>query len=258
MARLIDTHCHLTFNPLFKKIDEIIDDKNLLMISVGTNIENSKQNIEIAKKYNNVFASVGIHPSEIQPTVHPRSAQNGLEELVKLNNVIAVGEIGLDEKIENISLYDQEKYLDYWIDIAVKNKLPIIFHARGKKSINIIIENILKRINQGQKVRGVFHCFTGNVKQARRINKLGLYIGLTNIVCNCNDYDKLVKEIDINYLLCETDAPFIVPKIVTRKYSLPFDVKHVYQKIAEIKNFKLKEVQETIYQNCQKLFNLEL
>lgn len=227
------------------------------MISVGTNLENSKQNIKIAEKYHNVFATIGIHPSEIEK----HNFKSDLIELEKLSNykkVVAIGEIGLDEKIEGMELGEQEKYLNKFIDLAVKTNLPIIFHARGKNAINTIIENISIRSNQNQKVRGVFHCFTGNLKQAQKIVMLGFKIGLTNIVCNCNDYDKLIQEIDLKNIICETDAPFIPNRKYKRKYSLPSDVENVYQKIADIKRLEIEKVTSIIYQNCLKLFMLRI
>ena len=240
-------------------VKEIVEQKDLLMVSVGTNLDDSRKNIALAKKNTHVFASVGIHPSEIKPFTHIVGVQTVLEELVikEKDNIVAVGEIGLDEKIENISSEDQEKYLDKFIDIAVANNIPIIIHARGKNAINKIIENIEKRKAQKEKLSGVFHCFIGNFKQAQKIINLGFYIGLTNIICNCKDFDKIISEIDINKILCETDAPFIPNKKTGRNYSLPSDVKFVYKKIAEIKNVKIEETKLIINQNSVNLFNFD-
>ncbi|TSC92529.1 MAG: TatD DNase family protein [Candidatus Berkelbacteria bacterium Licking1014_85] len=257
---MTDTHCHLSFPELYNQIDEITR-SDLKMITVGVDLADSKKCVEIAEKYENVWASVGIHPIGAKTGKQNEQELKQIEELLKNKKVIAIGEVGLDDKEKLIELDDQIILLKKFIALAIKNEKPLILHSRGSGNMDKIIDLLTTFHLQGgklvrDKLRGVLHCFTGSVKQAKKLVELGFKIGLTNIVVNCTDYDSLIRAIDLKNILLETDAPYLAPKILQTKINLPENVRFVAEKIAKIKNIDILIVEQTTDKSARELFGI--
>jgi len=234
----IDSHCHLES---YKNLDEIIQkSKSSLeaIISCGHSIESSKQNTEIAKKYEGfVYPVVGIGPQAAMKM----PAKNWKIEIP--DSAVAVGEIGLDyvaaQTTEEILL--QKECFSYYIDVAIQFNLPLVIHSRN--AYDDVIE-ILKE-NQTKKV--MWHCFTGTFKHAECINSQGHYISFPPIPSRTRV--KIVQRLDIK-LTVETDAPFIG--------MTPLDIEKSVELIAKAKNEKKEDIARITTENAKNLFSLDL
>ena len=250
---IIDTHCHI-FDKKFEGIQEDII-KNALemnvkkMLVVGYDKETSIKAIEFANKYDFCYASIGLHPSEVQKETDVDL--NWIDELINEPKVVAIGEIGLDYYWDKTYVEEQKKYFKLQIKKAEQYKLPIIVHCRDAISDCF---NILKDEN----IPGVLHCYSGSYEMAKEFVKRGYYLGIGGVVTfkNSVEIKKVVTEIDIKYLLSETDCPYLAPEPFRGKLNQPGYTKYVVSKIAELKQMSLENVEEALYNNACKLFRI--
>ncbi len=279
---ILDTHSHLNFKAYDNDRDEVVKrtlQGSVWMINVGTKYETSKQAVEIAEKYNDgVYAAIGLHPiyasAEFQKVkTDPEEGDFFVKEevfdyerykrlaLSASRRVVAIGEIGLDYyykpktnvKLEQFKEKQKRVFIEQ-LEFAKELNLPVIIHCR--MAHNDIIE-ILKT----QQVRGVIHCFTGNLEEAQRYMDLGFYIGINGIIFKL-DLDEVIKNAPLDKILVETDCPYLIPPLARRSpegeggRNEPIFVKHVIQKIADLKGISFNEVAETTTQNARKLFKI--
>lgn len=245
---IIDTHAHLNTHSFKKDRFSIIEGcllNNISLINIGTNFSDSKIAVEIAEKYpSGVYASVGIHPSEIEKEFN----FSQLKELAKSKKVVAIGEIGLDyfypSDISDFKERQKEFFLEQ-IKIAEELNLPIVIHSR--EAFDDLYEILKER-----KLKGVIHCFTGSVEDLERFLSLGYYIGLNGIIFKM-DLDKVIKKIPNEKILIETDCPFLTPPGFYEKRNNPMSLKIIEDKICKIKG---EDISQKIYENSLKLFNI--
>jgi len=248
MDKLIDTHAHLNLHSFKKDRYSIIEScllNNISIINVGTNFLDSKLAIEIAEKYNQgVYASIGIHPSEVEDDFDFSQLKN----LAKSKKVVAIGEIGLDyfypSSQDNFVEKQKEAFLKQ-IEIAEELDLPIIIHSRDAF-------DDLYEILKTRKLKGVVHCFTGGLKDLERFLSLGYYIGFDGIIFK-TDLDEVIKNTPNEKILIETDCPFLTPPNFYDKRNNPMSLKIIEDKIFEIKG---ENISKQIYENSLKLFNI--
>ena len=263
---IIDTHAHLNFDEYKDDVDEVIKrslDDNVWMINVGTQYDSSKKAIKIAEGYEKgVYAAVGLHP------IHAEDGFNYKEykELAKAEKVVAIGEIGLDYKYFN---KEQKDVFLQQIDLARELDLPIIFHCRMAHDDFI---NTLKTCSgtslhsQRQThglpearleafLRGVLHCFTGEWKQAQEYLGMGFYLGFNGIIFKLN-LDEVIKKTPLDRILIETDCPYLTPPKETGRNE-PLYVKHVAEKIAELKGLTYEEITKITAENAKKIFKIQ-
>jgi TatD DNase family protein len=241
---IIDTHSHLNFKAFDADRDEVIKrtkENNIVCIDVGTKFETSKHAVELAEKNENIFSAIGLHPIHIDEGFDKEK----YKEFAKNKKVVAIGEIGLDAK------YPNEKQREIFIeqlDLAKELDLPVIVHCR------MAFEDLYK-ILKDYKLRGTIHCFTGNLEQAKKFIELGFYIGINGIIDKM-DLEKVIKNIDLNKILVETDCPYLTPKNEGEKRNEPIFVKHVIQKIADLKNLSFDQVASQTTSNAKELFKI--
>lgn len=250
---IIDTHMHL----YDKKFDEIREDviKESIeagitkMIACGCDYETSLKCIELAEKYDFIYAAVGIHPSEAHKIDY--EDLSWIYELAKHEKVVAIGEIGLDYYWDKTYIDIQKKLFIKQIKIAKELNLPIIVHSRD--SINDTY-SILK----DNRVNGVLHCFSGSLEMAREFVKLGYYLGVGGVLTfnNSKEIKKVVSEISLDKLLTETDAPYLAPVPFRGTINKPAYIPYIINKIAEIKNIDIQYTENKLYQNAHDLFKL--
>ncbi|MDD4662191.1 MAG: TatD family hydrolase [Candidatus Pacebacteria bacterium] len=251
MEKFIDTHAHLN-SEYFKKDRFLVIESCLLnqvsMINAGTNILDSALAVDIAEKYPDfVYASVGVHPSSAEEDFDIEK----IKELAKSKKVVAIGEIGLDYFYSSKNISDEEffkKQKDIFIkqlSLAEELNLPIIIHSR--EAFDDLYE-ILKT----RKLKGVIHCFNGNVEDVKRFLELGYYIGFTGIIFKEN-LDEVIKETPNDRILIETDCPFLTPPEFYEKRNNPLSLKIIKDKICKIKG---EDIGDQIYNNSLKLFNI--
>ena len=255
--KLFDSHCHPQFPQYDQDRDETIKrtlEEGVFMICVGTDLETSKKAVELANKYDGIWATAGLHPNE-KTEFNPEI----FEKLLNVKKVVGFGEIGLDyyrtEKNEDQKF--QKQRFEKQLELAEKIGKPVILHCRDSKTgssgkANNDLINYLKN----KKIRGVIHSFTGTLEEAKKYLDLGFYLGFNGIITFASQYDKTVKYAPLENILLETDAPYLTPLLFRGKRNEPSFVKYVAEKIAELKGLSYSQVAEKTFENTKKLFNL--
>ena len=240
---LIDTHAHLNFPELLKDIDGVLERAKEAgiekIICVGTNLEDSKMAIELAQKYESIFATVGIHPE------NNCEDWDEFEKLAKSPKVIGIGECGLDNKV---GLPNQKEIFEKQIKIAGKLDLPLVIHCRNAQEELV---EMLKQV-QHDTLRGVLHCFAGGMEIPENF-----YVSFAGNVTfkNAKNLQELAKLIPLEKLLVETDCPFLAPEPLRGSQNEPVNVKITASKLAEIKNVSLEKIAEMTTKNANELFH---
>lgn len=259
MVKIIDSHAHMDFPDFAGKEEEVISRAKeagvFKIINVGVDLERSKKSIELAKKFKGtVFATVGLHPHEALEV--KRNELREIRELAESPGVIAIGECGLDfyrvnsedEKERQIQLFRSQ------IDLANELELPLVIHSREaeKETLEILREY------KGKAKGGVVHCFTGSLDFARELIGLGYYIGFTGIITfdKTGELEKVIKEVPLDKVLVETDAPFLAPIPYRGKTNEPAYVVEVASKIARLKGVEFNEVAKQTTANAENLFRI--
>jgi len=240
---MIDTHAHLDFKRFDKDREKVIArcfEKGIKkIINIGCSLKRSRSSLELAEKYKNIFASVGLHPlcaeHKFNLKVFSRLAKKA----------IAIGEIGLDASKNNLE--QQKEVFIKQLKIAKSLDLPIIVHCRK------LHDKVLKMI-KGH--RGVVHCFTGNFKQAQEYLNLGFYLSFTGLITYDQSYNKVILNTPLERILLETDCPFLAPVPYRGQRCEPWMVEFVAKKIAQIKNINFDKVVDQTTKNTKKLFKI--
>ncbi len=290
---LIDTHCHLNFHTFEIDSEEVIvraQEKNVLMLNVGTNFATSKRSIEIAEKTEGMWAAIGLHPIHLAKDITETAKFDGEEyafktkaevfdkrkffELAQSESVVAVGESGLDyyhlddfkhpemTPAEYVNL--QKETLYEILGFAREINKPHIFHCRDAYDDFLDMIRQFGENSDGGSARagvdGVVHCFTGTMQQAEKILETDLYIGFTGIVTfpNAQDLQEIAKMVPLERMLLETDSPYLAPQAVRGKRNEPAYVLYVAKKIAELKGITTEEVAFQTRKNANRLFQLGL
>lgn len=256
---LIDTHSHIDM-PDFEDLDSIILNaknagvENIIIPSVDR--DSFEKVIEISNQYEGVYCSLGIHPSEAQ-----KANEKDFEEIIELcrlglqaqqNKIVAIGECGLDYYWDKTYIEEQKEAFLKQIEIALVLKKPLIVHDREAHKDTF---DMLKEIKD---IPIVMHCFSGSLEFARECIKQRFYIALGGVVTfkNAKKAHEIAKEIPLEYLLLETDAPYLTPEPYRGKRNEPAYVKLVAEKIAEIRGISYEEVAQKTTENARKVFGL--
>ncbi len=251
--RIFDSHCHPQFPQYDKDRKEMLArtlKKGVFMVCVGTDLETSRQGIELAQQYEGMWASVGLHPNDnlsekFEPTIY--------EELLEKQKVVAFGEIGLDyyrTKKPEAQQIQKERFIQQ-LELAKKVQKPLILHCRAayKDMIEILKNGYIAN-------GGVVHSFTGTPQEGRQFLDLGLYLGFNGIVTFARQYDQVVQETPVNRILLETDAPYLTPEPYRGQRNEPAYVVEVAKKLAELKSLKYETLIQQTTENCLKLFKI--
>lgn len=255
---IFDTHCHIydsAFNLDQKEvIQRALDNKVCLMMVPSDNIVNSHKSIELAEKYDFIYSSIGIHPSEVYSLDLDKTIED-LRELSKHEKVKAIGEIGLDYfyyKEEN-----QKNMQKIWfkkqIELANEVHLPIIVHSRDACQDTL---DILKEVKP--MFGCVFHCYSYSKETLKEIIKRGFYIGLDGPVTFKNSIEpkEIAKIVPLNRLLIETDSPYLTPVPHRGKRNEPSEIIYIAQEIALLRNISFDELTKITYLNGKEFFSI--
>ena len=254
---IVDSHCHLNF-PQFKgKIDEIIkravEMKVTKMLTISTKLSEMNDLEEISKSYSQVFNTVGIHPHECKN--HKNVHVDDLLKYTKNPKCIGIGETGLDFYYENSPKNLQLELFRIHIEAARKTNLPLIVHTRSADRETIdILQSEMKRGN----FSGLIHCFSTGRELALKAIDLGFYISLSGIIIfnKSSDLRNIVKDLPLNKLLIETDAPYLAPEPFRGKCNEPSYVVHTAKCLAKIMNKDIDSIAEITSNNFNDLFNV--
>lgn len=258
--QLFDSHCHPQFPQYDGDRDEIIVralDAGIGMLCVGTDIETSKRGVELARKYDGIWVSVGVHPNDINGL--SVANLNGLVSLLKEPKVIAIGEIGLDyyRTIESEKQEIQKSAFKKFLDLALEHDKPVIIHARdaAKGSAGRVHADVLS-ILEFFTLKGVAHSFTGTLEEAQRYIKLGFYLGFNGIITFSNMYDEVVRSVPLERILLETDAPYLAPEPFRGKRNEPAYMDKILRQIACLKGESVDIVAQATTVNSKRLFDI--
>lgn len=246
---IIDTHCHI-YNSEIENAEEIIKEcakNNIYMILNGIDPKSNKEVLELASKYNNVYAALGYDHSVVNDITEEDISL--LDEQLNNDKVIAVGEIGLDYYWVKDNKDKQKELFEKMLNLAEKHNLPVIVHAR--EAIQDTYD-ILKKHN----VIGSMHCYQGSKEMAKEFIKLGFYIGIDGPITYKNNkkQKEMIKEIDINHILVETDSPYLSPEPVRGKQNTSLNLIYIIRKIAEELDLSEEEMINILEKNTKTLF----
>lgn len=254
---IFDTHCHLNHQDLYKDIDNVINAANNVgvnkMLVVGYDKQTSFLAVDIANRYDNIYASIGFHPTEIDDL--SEEDFNITLNLYKNKKVVAIGEIGLDYHWVKDPL-EREKQKEYFIrqiEFANKVNLPISIHCRDA------LDDTLKILKEHKPLYGgIMHCYSGSLEMMNEFIKLGLYISLGGPVTftNAKTPKQVAEEINLDYLLVETDSPYLAPHPLRGSTNKPANIRYVIDEIARIRGISKKQVAERTCSNACKLFKI--
>jgi len=251
---LIDSHAHLDAKDFDKDRDKVIKRAKQegveVIITVGVDLKSSLSAIEIAYKYEGVFAAVGFHPHNAR--IVSDQDMKTLIDKASDSKVVAWGEIGLDFFKNYSPKEDQIRIFDQQLRIASELKLPVIIHDRNAH------EQVLSMI-KNYNLKGVIHCFSGDLDLAMRFIDLGFYISIPGTVTykKASKIRRVVAGIPLEYMLVETDCPFLAPYQKRGQRNEPLFVKFTAQEIALIKGTELDKVSEITTNNAKKLFGIK-
>jgi TatD DNase family protein len=252
----IDTHAHLFYPNFQSEADQIIERAKQngvdYIIVPGTDIITSTQAVELADKYDCVYAAIGVHPHDSKDWNDSNILK--LEELSKNKKVVAIGEIGLDYFYDFSPRATQIIAFEAQIELALKLKLPIIVHNR--EANEDIMQFAHKYKDSG--LRAQYHCFAGSIADARELVEMHHYISFPGIVTfkNAESVRNVLSRVTIENLLLETDCPFMTPVPHRGQRNEPAYIKLIAEKIAEVHHLSLKDVGRTTSYNTFKLFGI--
>lgn len=264
---MIDVHCHLNFPQYTDDLDNVIEKaKNAgveKIINVGTSIEASQKVIELAKKYDNLYAIVGIHPHDAERS--PDNWEETLNLMAREEKVLGIGEIGLDYYQHEVGISVdhnvQKEVFEKQIEIAHQNNLPIQIHNR--QAGEDIVEILKKNSSKLRKLPGMFHCMSGDLNHLKNVLELGFYVGYDGNITysgiakgETTELSELIRNTPIERIVTETDAPFLTPIPHRGSRNEPSYVIIVANSIAEIKSLDVSLVAEKTTENARRLFSL--
>ena len=253
---MIDSHCHLDHEPMFSDLKNVIirsKESGLeKILSICTTNDSFKKIIEIIKFDPIIYGTFGIHPHETDFDKTTR------KEIIKNVNshekIIAIGESGLDFYYSHSSKDQQISSFKYHIEASIELNVPIIVHSRNAEKETFDILSIYKN----SKPKILMHCFTGSTEFAYKLLTLDSYFSASGIITfkNSVDLKNTFKLIPNNKLLIETDSPYLSPVPFRGKKNEPSFIKYTLEKLAEIKDSELKDIEKITNNNFNKLFNL--
>lgn len=246
-----DVHAHVQFDAYDADRDEVISRslaEGVHMMNVGTDAETSRKAIELAEKYEGLYAAVALHPADNLKEVFDSALY---EKLAAHSKVKAIGECGLDYfHLGEDSKERQKEVFIKHIEIANKLNKPLMCHIRNayKDAADILREHA--------KVKGDIHFFAGTWEEAQMFLDLGFTLSFTGVLTFTKDYDEVVRNVPLDMILAETDCPFVSPAPYRGKRNEPVHVREVYKAIARIKGLEEDVVRMQINQNKKRVFGI--
>jgi TatD DNase family protein len=266
----IDTHAHLDFPEYKEDFDEVIQrtiDNKVAVITIGTNLEKSKKALEIAEKYDHVWAVIGFHPLYVDEA--DTADLKEFQKLLQHPKCVGVGECGLDYSVtpklakadneqsdsaEGSVVTRQKDFFIQQIAFACEVNKPVIIHCREAWDDTLEILKKYKEVNPELKVN--FHFFNQGKERAQEILDAGFQYSFTGIVTFVDDMKGVVKDSPIDKIMSETDSPFVAPKSVRGERNEPSYVIEIVEKIAEIKELPVDDVKKQLMKNAEEFFGL--
>ncbi|MDY0103231.1 MAG: TatD family hydrolase [Lentimicrobium sp.] len=252
----IDTHTHIYLAEFDQDRHQIVGEaiQSGVKYMMLPNIDRSSMHPMLSLVHDfpdNCFPMAGLHPTSVNENYREEMA--AVEKSLEHGKFYGIGECGIDLYWDKTFAQEQEIVFRQQIELALKHNLPLVVHIR--ESFNEVIR-ILKDVNHSE-LRGIFHCFSGSVEQAKQAIDLGFSLGLGGVITfKNNKMQETLKQVDMKYLLLETDAPFLAPTPHRGKRNQPGYIPLVAAKVAEIKGITIEEVAAATTKNAMNLFKL--
>ena len=258
--KFFDSHAHYNDERYETEISEgaemllrtLFDDNVETIVNVGVDPEYSVNCIELAKKFPKMYAAVGIHPSDTRFLNNPEEDVKKIEELLKCDKVVALGEIGLDYHYPETDKEKQKDYLYRQLELAQKTGSKVIFHDRDAHG------DSMEAVTAFPGVVGVFHCFSGTAEMAKELVKLGWYISFTGVITysNARKVCDAVKVVPDDRILIETDAPYLAPVPMRGKINRSDYLQYTAEKMAELRGTTTEEIARITTENAKIFFGI--
>ena len=253
---LFDSHAHYEDNRFEEDAEEVIVqayEKGVkYILNAGSDIDTSKKSIELAEKFDYVYAAVGVHPHEAGKLKDDDETE--IRELCKHPKVVAIGEIGLDYYYDHSPRDLQRYWFSKQLKLAKELNLPVIIHDRDAH------EDVLNIVKQEApfEAYGVFHCFSGSWEMAKEVLKLGFYISVGGSLTfkNARKTVEVIKNIPLESVLLETDCPYLTPEPFRGRRNDSSYVRLIAEKIAQIKGITLEQVAKSTTDNTKRFFKI--
>lgn len=251
----MDTHCHLDFPEFDKDREDVISRSKEAgienIINIGTSLQGSQASLELANRYEYIYATVGVHPHEADS--FDDKTYSAIKELAGKDKVVAIGETGLDYYRGYSKAENQKALFSSLILLAKDLNLPLAIHSRMAEA------DTLKILKKAMPVRCVLHCFSGNEDFLKECLDLGFFISFT---CNvtfkkADNLRHIVNAAPLEKILLETDAPYLSPEGFRGKRNEPLNVKILAEALSVIKQVKVEEVAKATTANARQFFNLK-
>jgi len=250
---IIDSHCHLDYEPLVNNIDQVLLNAKKVnitnLLTIGTSLKSSKKVLEIVGKYPNVYGAIGIHPNSTTGNLDKLDEIHMLKK--KNKKIIAFGETGLDYFYKRSDKKDQIIAFEKHIEFSISEKIPVIIHSRDADDDTLsIIKKYYKKTNF------LIHCFTGNLEFAKNLLNRNCLISFSGIITfkKSNDLRDIVKYVPLEKMLIETDSPYLSPDPFRGKSNEPANVKIVAETVASIKQISFEQVATSTTANFNNFF----
>ncbi len=250
---LIDTHAHLNDERYKDNLEEIIkqarEEDLRILINPGVDLATSISSVELAEKYEFIYAAVGYHPHEAKDATEETWRQ--IESLTFHNKVVAIGEIGLDYYYEHSPKEVQIDVFERQIELAKKIELPIIVHSREAHQDTYDLLNKSK-----DRLSAVLHSYSGSWEMAKRYLDLGFYISFSGPITfkNAQKLPEIATQIPLDRILIETDSPYLTPVPYRGKTNNPTYVKYVAAEICRLRNMDIEKFIENVKENTMRVF----
>lgn len=254
---IFDSHAHYDREEFDEDREELLThmkEKGIgAIVNVGASMTSTAGSVELAHKYENIYASAGVHPCDTYELTEQDMLT--LEKYTTDSKVVAVGEIGLDYHYPDTNKELQEKWFTRQLDMAVRTKLPVIIHSRDAANDTM---NIMKKY-QGKLTGGVIHCYSYSADMAKEYVKMGYYIGIGGVLTfkNGKKLKETAQEIPIERIVLETDCPYLSPEPNRGQRNDSTNIKYVVKVLADIKGMSEEEIESITFENALRLYGME-
>ena len=254
MIKLTDTHSHYDSEAFevdrYRLLDRLFAESVNKIVSVGCACESWQPVLQLAERYDNLYAALGVHPEDIYAL--PEDYLQQLEELAKHSKVKAIGEMGLDYHYESYDRELQIKVFREQLQLADKLSMPIIIHSRDATA------DTLEILHDLSPKKAVMHCFSGSAETAREILSLGLYISFTGVITfkNARRAVEACAEVPLDRLMLETDCPYMAPVPCRGQRCDSSMIRFTAEKIGEIKGLTADEIIRICNENADRFFDI--
>ena len=252
---LFDTHTHLDDEKFDTDRDELISTLNdagiSLLVNIGADLKSSEASIELAEKYDFIYASVGVHPCDTKDLTDIDLLT--LEKMAQHEKVVAIGEIGIDYYWDEPEREVQKEWFKKQLLLAKKLNMPYIVHDRDAHA------DTLEIIKESGYTNGVMHCFSGSAGMAKEVIEMGMYVSLSGTVTfkNAKKIHEVARVVPLDKLLIETDSPYLTPEPFRGKRNNSALVRYTAEKIAEIRGLSFEEVARITMENGKRFYNIK-